>query len=153
MPWLELKIPPPVVTALCALAMWGVSLHTPLVAAGEPARLCAALLIALAGFGFLVAGVVSFRLAKTTVNPLKPETATALVRSGVYRITRNPMYVGFALLLVAWAVYLASLWTLLGPLVQMAYITRFQILPEERALTLLFGAEFTAYRETVRRWL
>jgi protein-S-isoprenylcysteine O-methyltransferase Ste14 len=84
---------------------------------------------------------------------MKPETATALVCGGVYTVTRNPMYLGLLVLLIAWAVYLSSAWALLGPLAFAVYITRFQILPEERALGTLFGAEYAAYRARVRRWL
>ena len=84
---------------------------------------------------------------------MTPEAASALVRSGIYRTTRNPMYVGLLLILVAWAVLLSSVWTLLGPLVFVLYITRFQIIPEESALSALFGADYAAYQSSVRRWL
>ena len=102
---------------------------------------------------FLIAGVVSFRKAKTTVNPLKPEEATSLVNSGIFRFTRNPMYVGFALVLLAWAIYLSSPLSLVGVLGFILYIDRLQIEPEERALNELFGSEFESYRSNVRRWL
>jgi protein-S-isoprenylcysteine O-methyltransferase Ste14 len=113
----------------------------------------AAAAIALAGIAFSAAGVLAFRRARTTVNPTRPEEATQLVRSGVYRITRNPMYVGLACLLVAWAVFLSSPWALLGPLAFVLYIGRFQIAPEERALAKLFGSDYSAYQAEVRRWL
>ena len=96
---------------------------------------------------------MSFRRARTTVNPLKPETSAALVSTGVYSFTRNPMYLGMALALFAWAVYLSSVWSLLGPVLFALYITRFQIVPEERVLDGLFGASFAAYKKRVRRWL
>lgn len=101
----------------------------------------------------MLAGVISFRRARTTVNPLKPETATALVTSGVYRYTRNPMYLGMLAILVAWAAFLASPAALLGPLGFWTYIQRFQIRPEEKMLTSLFGRAFTDYTSRVRRWL
>ncbi|MFQ3324666.1 MAG: protein-S-isoprenylcysteine O-methyltransferase Ste14 [Pseudomonadales bacterium] len=95
---------------------------------------------------------MSFRLAKTTVNPLKPESASSLVVSGVFKISRNPMYVGFALLLLAWCVYLLAPVLLMILLLFMAVITRFQIIPEERAMLKLFGEEFIDYQKAVRRW-
>jgi len=98
-------------------------------------------------------GVVSFRRAKTTVNPLRPEASAALVSTGVYSFTRNPMYLGMALVLFAWAAYLSSIWSLVGPVLFALYITRFQIVPEERALERLFGASFAEYKKRVRRWL
>jgi protein-S-isoprenylcysteine O-methyltransferase Ste14 len=116
-------------------------------------RLAAAAAIGLVGIGFSAAGVLAFRRARTTVNPTTPEKATALVSSGAYRITRNPMYVGLAWVLVAWAVFLSSGWALLGVVAFVLYIGRFQIAPEERALAQLFGSEYAAYRARVRRWL
>ena len=150
---LELKIPPPAVAALIAVAMWGISLITPLFDVPLFTRVSAAIIFALAGSGFSLAGVISFRLAKTTVNPMKPETATSLVSSGIYSVTRNPMYVGLLLVLLAWAIYLSSAWALLGPVGFVLYISRFQIAPEERVLSTLFGSEYTAYQSKVRRWL
>jgi protein-S-isoprenylcysteine O-methyltransferase Ste14 len=150
---LELKIPPPAVGLLVAGAMWWVSRYGVLQAVPPGWRIVAALVIAVIGAAFDVAGIIAFARAKTTVNPMKPEKSAALVSSGVYRITRNPMYVGMALILLAWAVFLASPWALFGPLVFAAYITRFQIRPEERVLAARFGAEFAGYQARVRRWL
>ncbi len=150
---LELKIPPPAIAALSAAAMWGISLITPLLDVPLFTRVSAAIIFALAGSGFSLAGVISFRRAKTTVNPMKPETATSLVSTGIYSVTRNPMYVGLLLVLIAWAAYLSSAWALLGPLGFVLYISRFQIAPEERVLSTLFGSEYIAYQSKARRWL
>lgn len=150
---LELKIPPPIVALLIAAVMWGISLVTPSADVPAPVRLAAAIAIALAGLATAVSGGVAFRRAKTTTSPLKPETTNALVTSGVYRFTRNPMYVGITLVLLAWAVFLSSIWTLLGLLAFILYITRFQIIPEERVLAGIFGTAYSAYQARVRRWL
>ena len=150
---LELKIPPPVVAAAVAAAMWGISLVSSLLQVPAVTRVCAAFAVALIGGCFAVGGGISFRRAKTTSNPKKPEAASSLVISGIYTITRNPMYIGVAIILVAWAIALSSAWALLGPLAFVLYIGRFQIAPEERALALLFGAEYAAYKTRVRRWL
>jgi protein-S-isoprenylcysteine O-methyltransferase Ste14 len=150
---LELKIPPPVVAAVFALGMWGISLVTPLLPVSATLRLAGCTPFVLASVFFSVAGIVSFRRARTTINPIRPETASSLVSSGIFRITRNPMYVGLSFLLVAWAIFLSSLWSLLGPVAFVLYIRRFQIAPEERALVKLFGSHYTAYQARVRRWL
>lgn len=150
---LENKIPPPLIASLIGAAMWLLSFYVPSIAVAEWVRIALALTITALGTFFCLSGAVSFRRAKTTVNPLKPETASALVSSGIYQYSRNPMYVGFALFLVALAAYLASPVALLGPLGFVLYMNRFQITPEERALTALFGAEFQAYQARVRRWL
>ena len=84
---------------------------------------------------------------------MTPASASSLVTSGVYGVTRNPMYVGLLFVLVAWASLLAAPWTLIGPLVFVAYISRFQIAPEERALSTIFGDAYSQYRTRVRRWL
>lgn len=153
---LELKIPPPLVAAAMAGAMTAASVWLPpvLVLPLSPSvRVGAALVLVGVGACFDVAGLLAFKKAHTTVNPLAPNRSTAVVSTGVYRITRNPMYLGMALILLGLALYLASPWALLGPLVFAAFITRFQIQPEERALTARFGAAYTAYCTQVRRWL
>lgn len=150
---LELKIPPPAVALLLAAAMWGLGRLMPLLELAPAMRMTVASLIAVAGLGFDLAGVIAFSRAKTTVNPLRPDKTATVVTSGIYRITRNPMYVGMALILLAWAVFLSSAWALLGPLVFVLYITRFQIKPEERALAARFGRSYADYLASVRRWL
>jgi protein-S-isoprenylcysteine O-methyltransferase Ste14 len=150
---LELKIPPPVVALLVALAMWFAALATPPVGMPLSARVALATMLALLGVAFSGTAVVLFRQAKTTRNPLHPQAASSLVRSGAYKFSRNPMYLGLLLLLLGWAAALSSAPALLGPVIFAAYITRFQIKPEERALAALFGAEYDNYTRSVRRWL
>jgi len=108
---------------------------------------------AIVGFGFAISGVLAMRRARTTISPIKPEAATSLVTSGVYRFTRNPMYLGLCFVLLAWAVFLSSAWAFLGPGAFVLYINRFQIAPEENALSKLFGTAFANYQSKVRRWL
>lgn len=150
---LELKIPPPVVALLLASAMWGIALLTPPIQVPGAYRLAAAVAIALLGAGFDLAAVITFLRRHTTVNPMKPQNTSVLVCSGVYRLTRNPMYAGLLCFLVAWAVYLSSAWALLGPVAFVLYINRFQIRPEENVLLIKYGARYSAYKSRVRRWL
>ena len=110
-------------------------------------------MLAVLGIAISVAGVVSFRRARTTVNPTRPDTASALVATGIYRFTRNPMYLGLFLVLAGWSAYLANAAALAGPLLFALYIDRFQIVPEERALATKFGAAFDTYRRQTRRWI
>jgi protein-S-isoprenylcysteine O-methyltransferase Ste14 len=153
MNWLELKIPPPVVGLVIGVAMWFLAALGPGFALPDTARFWLALAIAGVGLGFDMSGLIAFVRRHTTVNPLKPANASALVTGGVYRITRNPMYLGMACLLTAWAIWLGALWPWLGPVAFVLYITRFQIRPEERVLTTLFGEAYTGYTRRVRRWL
>lgn len=150
---LELKIPPPVVALLVAIAMWLISRSAPLLEVPHNIAILAAGTLAFAGVAIALAGVITFRRASTTVHPRKPQETSALVTSGVYRVSRNPMYVGLLLILVGWAVFLSSGWALVGPLAFVLYISRFQILPEERVLSAKFGEAYAAYKSKVRRWL
>ena len=150
---LEHKVPPPVVGVLVAAGMWGVSALGPQFSMPDAARVAVVAILAAAGIAFDLMGLVAFRASRTSINPLKPARASVLVTGGVYRITRNPMYVGMALLLLAWAVHLSSLLPFTGLVVYLVYITRFQIQPEERVLAGLFGERYAAYAARVRRWL
>jgi protein-S-isoprenylcysteine O-methyltransferase Ste14 len=150
---LEHRIPPPLVGLAIAGAMWAASNLPPVFAPPDWVRHALVVLLVAAGLAFDLAGFVAFRERRTTVNPLNPEKASALVTGGVYRITRNPMYVGMALLLTAWAAWLSALWPFGGPLLFILYIDRFQIVPEERVLRDLFGEAYSAYAARVRRWL
>ena len=150
---LELRILPPVVAALIAAAMWPLSTTLPRVLVSTQMRVTMAIGIAIVAGAFSIAGAMAFRRAGTTVNPLRPERVSSLVKGGVYRVTRNPMYVGLLLGLVACAVGLASPVSLAGPVAFIIYVNRFQIEPEERVLLSRFGADYETYRSSVRRWL
>jgi len=97
--------------------------------------------------------VVSFRKAKTSVNPITPDACSSLVVSGIYKKTRNPMYVGFLFFLIGWGLFLSNLFSLVLPAGFFLYMNRFQIQAEEQALESFFGAEYMAYKNRVRRWL
>ncbi|KGJ97428.1 methyltransferase family protein [Colwellia psychrerythraea] len=153
MKFLENKIPPPLVALLTAAGMWWLSTLTPLITLTSTIKMALVAVFTLSGAFFALAGAVSFRLAKTTVNPLKPDTASSLVTSGIYQFSRNPMYVGFVAFLFAWTSYLESAWGVALIAVYVAYIQRFQIMPEERALIKIFKDEFINYKKQVRPWL
>jgi protein-S-isoprenylcysteine O-methyltransferase Ste14 len=116
-------------------------------------RVGVALALVAIGQSISISGMVSFRRAKTTMNPIKPSAASSLVTNGVYRFTRNPMYLGLSITLMGWAVFLSNPLALLAVPLFVLYMERFQINPEERVLSSLFGAEYAAYKEKVRRWL
>jgi protein-S-isoprenylcysteine O-methyltransferase Ste14 len=150
---LELKIPPVALVLLFAATMWLLSASASSMALAVPWRAPVALMLWSAGFAIALAGVFEFRRAKTTVNPLTPEAATAMVTSGIYRYSRNPMYVGLLLALIGWAVWLSHLLPFALLPLFVLYMNRFQIEPEERALSAKFGGLFRDYRRSVRRWL
>jgi len=150
---LELKIPLVALVLLFAATMWLLSASASSVALAVPWRAPVALMLWSAGFAIALAGLFEFRRAKTTVNPLTPEAAAAMVTSGIYRYSRNPMYVGLLLALIGWDVWLSHLLAFALLPFFILYINRFQIEPEERALSTKFGGLFRDYRRSVRRWL
>jgi protein-S-isoprenylcysteine O-methyltransferase Ste14 len=150
---LELKVPPLVLVLVLAGAMWFAAMQLPSLAITLPWRHGLAVTISGVGILFILAGVYVFQKAKTTVNPTTPAAASSVVTSGVYRFSRNPMYIGFLLALIGWATFLSHTLPFLLLLVYVAYMNRFQISPEERALSAKFGDEYEAYKQAVRRWL
>ena len=149
---LELKLPPVVLGAIAAALMWIASWASPTFDINYPANPVFSAILALAGAITCLAGLISFRRAKTTVNPMNPDAASSLVVSGVYRYTRNPMYAGFLLILLGWAAFLLNVLALMVLPAFILYENRFQIFPEERVLTALFADEYTEYLASVRRW-
>lgn len=153
MPTLRLKVPPLVVALVAGAAMWGVDHALPALHVRIPGSRVIAAIFGVTGFLLAGAGIVRFIRARTTVLPEHPEKASALVTSGVYRFTRNPMYLGLVALLTGWAVLLSNPLTLAVVPLFALYLHRFQIIPEEEGLARKFGASFEEYRRRVRRWL
>lgn len=151
--WLEHRVPPPLVAVCVAFAMWLASAWGSAFALPAPARRIGIAALVSVAITVDVLGLLAFHMAHTTVNPMQPGRASTLVTSGIYRVTRNPMYVGLALLLTAWALHLSAWLPWAGPIVFVAYVTRFQIRSEERALARRFPVEYAQYAARVRRWL
>jgi protein-S-isoprenylcysteine O-methyltransferase Ste14 len=150
---MELRIPPLALAAAFVGAIALVSTYAPLVRLPFPGRRFVAASLAIAGLSVALAGVVQFGQVRTTVNPTSPERTSAIVTAGLYRWSRNPMYLGMALMLLGAAAWTSTLAGYLLVAVFCAYLTRFQIVPEERALAAAFGPEFERYAATVRRWI
>lgn len=153
MPWLETRVPPPVILLISGGLMFLIDRATPALAVPASLRTALGALLLTCGLAVTVAGVMAFRRRRTTLNPLRPDEASALVTDGIFRHTRNPMYLGMLLMLCGWAAYLANPASLLGPLLFVTYITRFQILPEERVLRASFQERSDAYFSATPRWL
>jgi len=147
------RVPPPVLMLLAAACMWALNRWLPLAhwLAAPWNRIGA--LPAAAGIGLAAAAMLRFRAARTTINPMDPGKASELVTSGVFRLSRNPMYVGLTLLLSGWALWLGSLSPWVVPPLFVLVITLVQIIPEEQALGRLFGEPYAGYRRRVARWI
>ena len=149
---LELKIPPPVIALLVAVSMWFARPYASSLDLVIPWRPAFAIALVILGIALALAGVLAFRKAKTTVNPTKPEATSTVVATGIYRFTRNPMYLGMLMVLVGWAVFLANVISFLLLPLFVLYMNRLQIGPEERVLSEHFGREYATYMQSVRRW-
>ena len=150
---LELKIHPPIVMLLAGGMMHALARVGP-VAEPWPGRGLLVVGLIVAGVASGVLGVLSFIRHRTTIHPHAPQQTAVLVTDGIYRFSRNPMYLGMLLLLLAWAAWLSSLPALLlGPTLYVGFLTRYQIMPEERMLRARFGDAYVRYAARVRRWL
>ena len=148
---METKIPPPIVTLIFGLSIYfsrGV-----FQAVEIQHSFYIGILLLLGGVTILISAVRSFKKDKTTINPLSPEQATKLVTDGIFKYSRNPMYLGMVFILSSMAV----LFNLIGGIILIAlfcfYITKFQIIPEERAMSNLFSQDFNKYKQATRRWI
>lgn len=150
---LEMKIPPALLMAVLALLMWLTPFVGPSLWFSFPGQPVVMGLVTIPGMLITLAGFTAFRREGTTVDPTRPETASSLVVTGVYRFSRNPMYLGFLLVLAGWGIHISNLLAFAALPVFVAYLTRFQIIPEERALLSLFGSAYSDYQRSVRRWL
>lgn len=150
---MHLKVPPPVIGLITALAIWAVNASFP--GLRMPSSLFSSLgmLCAIVGLIIELISVFLFLRAKTTVNPLSPHNTRHLVTTGIYRYSRNPMYLGMLLLLSGFVLWLSQPLGLVFLLLFVGYITKFQIKPEEGILLENFGEEYANYQQRVRRWL
>jgi protein-S-isoprenylcysteine O-methyltransferase Ste14 len=150
---LETRIPPPVLLVVVAGLMLAAGSYLPPSPFSGGSRMAlSAILFVLAGV-FGAPAVRAFLRAGTTINPVDVDRASKLVTAGAYGISRNPMYVSMVLLLLSLAAGSGQLALLLGPLGFALFITRFQIIPEERAMTEIFGGSYESYKARVRRWV
>jgi protein-S-isoprenylcysteine O-methyltransferase Ste14 len=151
--WLELKVPPLAGGIVVCLLIWLTARVSPGWSFRFPFQAFAGGLLMLAGGLLAAAGVGLFRRARTTVDPRDPAASSSLVTGGVYRITRNPMYVGFVAILLGLCVQAGNLAAFAWPFAFAWYLDRFQIRAEERLLRKQFGAAFEEYAQRTRRWM
>jgi protein-S-isoprenylcysteine O-methyltransferase Ste14 len=150
---LQLKIPPPVYFLLFVGSMWLLAQHFPLLTLIPKPWNYSGILIASLTLLADLTSLWAFFKAHTTVNPLHPDKTRQLVTTGLYRYTRNPMYLGLLLILLGWAIYLGVLSPFLLLPAFVWLITYMQILPEEAILQSKFGQVYTDYQQRVARWL
>ena len=145
------RIPPPIVTFICGLTIYySKSFFNQFLNFSNNGI---SLFLLILGLIVFISAVRSFRKQKTTVNPLEPKQASSLVTSGIFRFSRNPMYLGMLIILLSISFKFNLLGGMIISLLFFIFITKFQILPEEEAMNELFGDKFTKYSDTTRRWI
>ncbi|UJF18235.1 isoprenylcysteine carboxylmethyltransferase family protein [Vibrio sp. SS-MA-C1-2] len=152
MRWLECRIPPPILFSLTFVLIGYLAYSYPVIKAYLILRLAASALLVLLSGWLSIQAVKQFRQYQTTVNPLHPENSTRLVSQGVYALSRNPMYLSLAIMLLAWVIFLGTIWGVIVWIIFVLFITRFQIMPEERYLLTIFKLKYSRYCQQVRRW-
>jgi len=150
---MELKIPPVGIFLLFGLSMWLITRGTANHDFNMAFRMTLIFMALFASAVYGIGGIMTFKRAGTSVHPLEPERSSILVTHGVFRLSRNPMYLALLLTLLAWGLYLSNLYALAICVLFVPYMNRFQIRPEERAMEKLFGESFADYRRSTRRWL
>lgn len=150
---MKLTVPPLVQGLVIIVLMWALARWTPGLTFDFPGRSILVWIFGVGGGAMGIFAGLAFVRAKTTVNPMKPENANRLVTDGLYRISRNPMYLALAFTFIAWGLHLANPLCAAPIILWIVYITEFQIKPEEEALRKKFGAEYEDYCRRVRRWI
>lgn len=146
-------IPPPVIAAIIGALMWAANRSLPWGRIAFDFREPAALVLLAIGLLLMLIAAGQFIAAKTTINPLRPARASTLITTGVFAISRNPIYLADLLILAALAIWFGNVFNAALLALFVWTINRYQIAPEEQALTQLFGEAYAAYRARVRRWL
>ena len=145
------KIPPPIVTLIFGLIIFFSKSLFPICNFDNSNYV--SLIFLIFGFIILITAVKSFKKHQTTINPLNPDQASTLVNSGIFSFTRNPMYLGMLFILLSISFNFNILGGIIICFLFKIYITRFQIIPEEKAMEKIFGKDFVEYKKKVRRWI
>ena len=148
---MKTKIPPPIIALMC-IAINYLSTHfiNPF---KFPNIEIIGVFILLAGLVTAFLGYLLFKKYKTTVNPINPEETTILVTTGIFSITRNPMYLGLFFVICSTVLFFSSWFGIIILIFFVWYINKFQIIPEEETMKKKFGNKYNEYKKNVRRWI
>ena len=148
---MKTKIPPPIVTLVSALLIFFSKELFPNYTFDYQSTLSIGIFIS--GLMILISAVSLFKKKETTVNPMSPEKASSLVVDGVFKYTRNPMYLGMSVVLLSISIQFNLIGGILIVSLFVAYITVFQIIPEEEAMEENFGQDYLLFKKNTRRWI
>ena len=149
---MKLKLPPVLIFVIFSILMYVLSLVLPFGDFEFFGR--EVLILFLLGMGALVGfiSLIQFYIAKTSIDPRTPSKASDLVTNGLYKFSRNPMYVALLMVLLAWGLWLGNAFNTLLAAGFVGYLNKFQIIPEEKALSDMYGKAYKHYCTQVRRW-
>lgn len=147
------KIPPPVLMLFALMAIWALNKYTSFAPITFKGQTALAAIIAFCGVALMISAGYLFKKNQTTIHPFSPQNTSAIVTQGVYRISRNPMYLAMLFILMSSVVLYGKVIALAPVLIFFIYMTRHQIIPEERALETKFGQTYLDYKAKVRRWI
>lgn len=150
---LELKIPPPFIMLICAILVFLLKNIEPFLPLDLKSRSIIGGIFIITGICCDLTAAISFQKVKTTINPWTPNHTSSFVHKGIYKITRNPMYLGLCLVLTGWIFINHSMFGFLFIPFFVKYVETFQIKPEERIMEAKFGQEYLDYKAKTRRWL
>ena len=145
------KIPPPFVVLILVISTFFSTKKIDLI--HIPFQTLISIFILSVGIFILINPVLKFKKSKTTINPIKFKKVNKLVTSGIYKYTRNPMYLGLLMIVISSSIFYLNIYSILTPLFFYLWINRFQIKREEIFLTEKFGKEYLSYKNTTRRWI
>ena len=145
------KIPPPIVTLLFGLIIYFSKNIFPEI--NNMIFYALSLFFIVAGPLILISAARSFRAQQTTINPIDIHKTSSLVVTGIFKYSRNPMYLGMVLILFALSLRFNLIGGIIFTYIFIIYITKFQIIPEEKAMEKIFREEFLEYKNSTRRWV
>ena len=145
------KIPPPLVVLILVISTFFSSKTIDLIQI--PFQTLISIFIFSIGILILINPVLKFKKSKTTINPIKFKKVNKLVTSGIYKYSRNPMYLGLLMIVISSSIFYLNIYSILTPLFFYLWINRFQIKREEVFLTEKFGEDYLSYKKKTRRWI
>ena len=146
-----LKIPPPLLVLILVIANYFSSKKIDLI--HLPNQDLISILILLIGILILINPIFKFIKSKTTIDPIKFKKVNKLIISGIYKYSRNPMYLGLLMIVISTSIFFLNIFSITTPLLFYCWINRFQIKREEIFLTEKFGEEYMSYKIKTRRWI
>ena len=146
-----LKIPPPILVFILVISNYFSSQKIHLIIL--PNRTLISILILLIGILILINPIFKFIRSKTTIDPIKFKRVNKLITSGIYKYSRNPMYLGFLIIVISTSIFYLNIYSITTPFFFYFWINRFQIKREEIFLTEKFGKEYLQYKTKTRRWI